>query len=526
MSLKRVNLVQATVNSHRSSVMVTNATPARPSRPSSTNPLTSLDQRNRSLPKTQSLPSSDSAIFPSYTQWLKTVTPEYNWDWAHLDYIRDRLADVTLGVCRKLAISIPPQHCKTESVTVRYPLWRMLREPGIRVGIACYNQNYTAKQSRKTRKIARGLGLEFGETVQMGEWSLANGSTFVARGAGVGIAGEPLDLLVIDDPFKNRKEADSPTIQERVYEWYMDDVTPRIQKAGAIIIIHTRWGANDLIGNIQKSAEARDWRYVRLSALAETQEERDKANAKVGLPAGLPDPLNRLPGEALCPDRYPQEELEGRRRVEGIGFETVYQQNETARGGNFFQRDWFPVVDRLPANAEFRIVRYWDLAASRADSACYTSGVLMAKVGRSNPEYYILDVVRDRWASAERNEMMRSTAMCDKTRPGFERTWFEKPVFDKKNEASRAIQAKLMGFPFGADNVSGQGSKELRAEPLADAAKAGFVKLLAGAWNSAFLTELEGFPKTQYKDQVDSAAGAFAKLNFGAATVSVNGERI
>lgn len=412
---------------------------------------------------------------------------------------------MTIGRTHKLAISWPPQHGKTDGVTVRYPLWRMIRTPGLRVGIASYNQTFTNKQSRKTRKLAQRLGLEFADTTRVDEWSLANGSTFVARGAGAGIAGEPLDLLVVDDPFKSRKEADSPVIQERVYEWYMDDVTPRIQKGGAIIIIHTRWGPGDLIGRIRDSEESAEWVYVVLKALAEEG-----------------DPLGRQPGEALCPDRFTRENLEAKRRTEGIGFESLYQQNPIPRGGTFFERAWFAVLDRLSTEPG-RLIRYWDLASSRNDAACFTSGVLMGKFGG---EYRVCDVIRGRWAPAERNAVMLQTAQGDATRPGFERTYFEKPVFDKDAAASRAIIARLAGYPVQADNVSGAGSKELRAEPLADAARGGIVKLVAGAWNAAFLTEMEGFPRGQWKDQVDSSSGAFNKLSRPPGGIAVNGQSV
>jgi len=413
--------------------------------------------------------------------------------------VRDKLADVTLGTCRKLAISWPPQHSKTESVTVRYPLWRMLREPGIRVGVASYNQTFTNKQSRKTRKLARRLGLEFGEPDRVDEWTLANGSTFIARGAGAGIAGEPLNLLVIDDPFKNRQEADSPVVQERVYEWYMDDVTPRIQQdTGAVIVIHTRWGPGDLIGRIQDSEESAEWEYVVLKAIAEEG-----------------DPLGRAVGEALCPARFTIESLQTKRRALGIGFESLYQQNPIPRGGTFFERAWFKVVEKVPGGPPLKLpkrVRYWDLAQSRKDSACYTAGVLMAKVGeKEETRYYVEDVIRGRWSPAERNDVMLRTAESDKTIPGFEKTYFESPVFDTGKEARRGIMAKLAGHRVAADEVSG--SKEIRAEPLADAARGGLVHLVAGPWVAAYLTELEGFPKGQWKDQVDSSAGAFAKLN-------------
>lgn len=381
---------------------------------------------------------------------------------------------------------------------MRYPLWRMLREPGLRVGVASYNQRYANKISRWTRRIVRRLGYDCSGRDAADEWELSNGSSYIARGAGAGIAGEPLDLLVIDDPFKSREEADSPTVQEKVYEWYMDDVTPRIQEHGAIFVIHTRWNPGDLIGRIMDSEEGPEWKYVVLKALAEEN-----------------DPLGRPPGTPLCPERFSKEKLEQKRRVEGVGFESLYQQNPIPRGGTFFERAWFGVpVDTLPADA--RLVRYWDLAASRSDSACYTSGVLMASVGTGEGKrFYVVDVIRGRWMPADRNDVMLQTAKADEARSGFERTYFEEPVFDKGREACRGIVAKLAGHRVSPHNVSGAGGKELRAEPLADAAKAGLVKVVAGAFVAAWLTEMESFPRGQWKDQVDSSSGAFTKLNQG-----------
>ncbi len=454
-------------------------------------------------------PSSDPEDIPPYSQWCANVSPEFTWDWRHLDYVRDFLAEVTLGNCLKLTISWPPQHSKTESVTVRYPLWRMLRKPGLRVGVCSYNQKFTNKQSRKTRRLVRRLGIEMGDVDAIDEWTLANGSTYVARGAGAGVAGEPFDLVIIDDPFKNRAEADSPTIQERVYEWYMDDVTPRVQKGGSIIVIQTRWCPGDLIGRIKESEDAGDWTHVVLKALAEAD-----------------DPLGRAEGEPLCADRFTRENLENKRRIEGVGFESLYQQNPIPRGGTFFERQWFleggrPVdqdVHKLPRGLPMpgsatRLIRYWDLASSRHDSACYTAGVLMAKVGDGeHAMYYICDVVRGRWTPAERNDVLLQTAITDAQIPGFEKTWFESPVFDKNKAAARAIYSRLSGYPVSGDNVSGAGSKELRAEPVAGAAKGGIVKIIAGTWNAAYLTELEGFPRTTYRDQTDSTSGAFNRL--------------
>ncbi len=300
----------------------------------------------------------------------------------------------------------------------------------------------------------------------------------------------------------------------------LDDVTPRVQKAGAIILIQTRWNPGDLIGRIQESEEAPEWTYIVLKALAEEG-----------------DPLGRAPGEALCEDRFTRENLEAKRRTEGVGFESLYQQNPIPRGGLFFQRDWFLGADGRPAVADLRqlphltpwpgavrLVRYWDLAASRDDAACYTAGVLLAKLGDGEHSmYYVLDVIRGRWTPAERNAQILSVAQMDGQLFGFEKTWFESPVFDKNGSAKRALVAKLAsaGCSVSADNVSGAGSKELRAEPVADAAKGGIVKIVGGAWNAAFLTEVSSFPRSTYKDQVDSLSGAYNRLSRGGFAIAM-----
>lgn len=429
---------------------------------------------------------------------------------------------------------MPAQHGKTVSVTIAYAAWRMMRDPGLRVGVGSHTQRYANKIAKRIRQMCLAAGGAMGGDNRADEWSLTNGSTMIARGVSGSIAGESIDLFMMDDVFGSRQDADSATVQEKVYDWYMDDVTPRLQKNAALVLVNTRWNPGDLIGRIQQSEEWHEWVYLRITAIAETQEVRDQNNASQGLPAGLPDPINRAPGEPLCVDRFPIEKLLQKQKIEGVGFEAIYQQNPIPRGGTFFERRWLLGSDgkpevkslddlplMLPLPAGRRLIRYWDLAASRHDAACYTSGVLLCKLGEGdNAFYYVCDVVRGRWMPAERNEKMREVAEADALIYGFEKTWFEQPVFDKNRAASRAIYAALAGHPVSGDNVSGAGSKELRAEPVAGAAKGGILKVVDGGWVPAFLSEVEGFPRSTYKDQVDSLSGAFNRLSRGGFSIA------
>lgn len=318
-----------------------------------------------------------------------------------------------------------------------------------------------------------------------------------------------------------RVRAITPGVIAPVYDLTVEGTESFV--AEGFVVHNTRWNPGDLIGRIQSSEDAANWRYVRLPAVAETQEERDAVNGRQGLPVGGADPLGRAPGAPLCPGAFDAESLASKRVTLGVGFESLYQQNPVPRGGSFFDRSWFAVVSEPPEGCAWE--RYWDLAASRADSACYTSGVLMGRCGSgAASRYYVGDVVRGRWEPATRNEIMLRTARADATRVGFRRTWFEKPVFDKDGSASRAVVAALAGFPVSPDNVSRSGSKEIRAEPLAGAAKAGLVAIVAGSWTAAYLTEIEAFPRGQFKDQVDSSSGCFNKLSRPAGGWSLGGD--
>ena len=449
-----------------------------------------------------------------YLSWLKTYlpAPRWNWDWPHLQLFRKELKRVEGGEVRRLAIAVPPQHGKTWGITIPFSAYRMLSKPGIRAGVGSHTQKYANKISRNVRKLVLSAGGCIGGVDREDEWELNNGSSFVAKGVGAAVAGEPFDQFVMDDVFGTREDADSLTTQEKVHEWYMDDVTPRLQSGAPLILCNTRWGAGDLFGRIKDSDEWPSWTCIRIPAVSEDQDERDRINSTYGLPHGLPDPIGRDPGLPLCGDRFTLADLEAKRQASGVGFESLYQGNPIPRGGTFFERVWFSEpVPSLPEGA--KLVRYYDLASSRKDSACYTSGLLLAKVGKDEAtRFYVVDVVRGRWMPAERNEIMLQTAIADESRPGFERTYFEQPVFDKDGDARRGIMAKLAGHRIASHNVSGSGSKELRAEPVAGAAKSGLIRLVAGAWVSAFLTELESFPRGQWKDQVDSLSGAYSML--------------
>jgi predicted phage terminase large subunit-like protein len=185
-----------------------------------------------------------------------------------------------------------------------------------------------------------------------------------------------------------------------------------------------------------------------------------------------------------------------------------------ANGGTVFQRDWFTVVDVMPADCK-RAVRRWDKAATEGDGD-FSAGVLMAE---HDGIYYVVDVERGQWSALKRNKIIRQTADFDlhsRFNQGFNKgvnymVWLaQDPGSAGKEVAQHTATVVLAGYP--CDWEPETGDKATRAKPFASQCEAGNVRLVRGPWNADFVDELCAFPDGAHDDQVDAASGAFIKL--------------
>lgn len=446
------------------------------------------------LPKVQTGPFSFSPhkgkkVPAQLVDWLEQVTPSWTWRWKYQLYIQHYLDQITQGALEKLMLFIPPRHGKSEMVTVRYPVYRIEQDPKFRVIVGAYNQTLAEKFSRKSRRIAGARFALSNERHAAEDWETLEGGGLRAVGVGGGITGQGGNLIVIDDPIKNREEANSQVYRDKVYDWYTDDLYTRREPGAVIILIMTRWHEDDLAGRILASEDGPNWHVITLPAEAEEN-----------------DPLGRQPGEALNPDRYPVPELKKIHSVLQRAYWALYQQRPQEQEGDFFRRSWFEIVDEVPKEAER--VRYWDKAATK-DGGDYSVGCLMAKDVKGI--YFIEDVVRGQWSSGERDDIMLQTAKTDHDLYNGEvHTWFEQEPGSSGVDTAQAIIRKLAGFSVHADKVTGD--KSSRADPFASQAEASNVRLKRALWNAAWIDEICSFPQGAHDDQVDAASGAFLKL--------------
>lgn len=180
--------------------------------------------------------------------------------------------------------------------------------------------------------------------------------------------------------------------------------------------------------------------------------------------------------------------------------------------GNMFRREWFRIVDAIPANCT--AIRYWDRAGSEdpekqkkksSGDPDYTVGVLLLRC--PSGIFYVKHVVRFRGTPLDVETAIRNTASQDgyEVSIGIE----QDPGQAGKAEAGYHIR-NLAGYDVRAVAVSK--NKIVRAKPASAQAEAGNIRLLRGEWNEPFLQELENFPGNGHDDQVDGLSGALNAL--------------
>jgi predicted phage terminase large subunit-like protein len=428
-----------------------------------------------------------------FPEWLPSVTPTWTWDWPHQKYLYDALERVSNGTCKRLMIFMPPRHSKTETVTVRYGAYRLEQNPKLNIILGCYNQKLANRFSRKTLRIAKQRISLSTDRKAVEEWETSIGGGFRAVGVGGGITGFGGDLIMIDDPVKNREEAESETYREKCWEWFNDDLYTRLEPGGAIVLTMTRWHDDDLAGRLlaEMADGGEHWDVVSLPAIAEDE-----------------DPLGRSIGQALCPARYDEEALlRIKDKLGAYSFAALFQQNPTPREGALFKRSWFGAdkfIDQAPDGLQW--ARGYDLAVSTKTSADYTASFKCAftKTG----DLIIDGGFRKRIEFPEQLRYAVKRMVDEKrTRHGVEKALHGEALV----QALRRVPA-VRGIPLKAVKVDTD--KFTRALGWAELAEAGKVYIVKGGWNDDFIDEICRFTgkNDKHDDQVDAVSLAVNML--------------
>jgi predicted phage terminase large subunit-like protein len=436
----------------------------------------------------------------------------------HVRLLSQKAVKLVSGEAPRQLWSVPPQHSKSETGARRLPLWFLDWFPQRRVVVASYGSDLAHGHGRWVRNTIRENADKLRVTLSPDSraayrWNTPQGGGLLATGVGGALTGFPADLLIIDDPFENWEAAQSESERDRVWGWYSTVARTRLQKGGSILVIQTRWHEEDLIGKLlDQDAEGtgEGWDYTRLPAIA----DHDPS-------AGETDPLGREPGQVLCEELHPLEEIKAAMRSAGPYLsQGLYQQHpRPPEGAMFAEKDWLEMDEDepVPARSEFvGFVRGWDLAATEGGGD-WTVGALLGR--HRNGQTYVLDVIRDRRGSAGVELMLRTTTAWDRKKWGRRcQTRLEKEGgASGKSHAERLVE-DVLGDYLGCEAVPSTGSKTTRALGWASAVADQQVVLCPTHpdrqdWVDAFVSEHASFPVGgKHDDQVDASSIAFNEL--------------
>lgn len=394
----------------------------------------------------------------------------------HHRVLAQQLERVAKGECKRLMVFMPPRHGKSQLTSIQFPAWFIGNYPDKEIICASYAQELAAHFGREVRnqvsdaefKDTFGVSLAADSTAKH-RWNTSEGGSYVAAGVGGAITGRGAHLLVIDDPVKNREDADSEVYRDKVWDWYRSTAFTRLMPNGAVVLVMTRWHDDDLAGRLLEH-EGDQWEVVTLKAI-----DQDKP---------------------LWPEWYNLEALEQIRSTIGPReWSALYQQQPTPDEGDYFKREWVKYYDEIPKH--LRIYGASDYAVT-ANGGDYTvHGVIGID---PDDNMYVLD-----WWREQTDSLMWVEVVIDMMAKHRPLIWIEEqgqiikgvgPFLDKR---MRERKVYVVRKPL----VSSR-DKSTRAQSFRGRMAMGKVFFPRDAhWTTDLIHETLRFPSGTHDDQVD-----------------------
>jgi predicted phage terminase large subunit-like protein len=435
----------------------------------------------------------------------------------YLVYLSKRLREAVIRGNGRIIVSLPPRVGKSLFISKWFPAWFLDLFPEKSVIITSNESSLAEDYGREVRDhFVNGLGwTDVREDVSAAKrWKTPEGGSMIAQGVGGNIMGKGGSLLIVDDPYSTWEDANSPSFNRRLRDWFNSAFYTRREPGATIVVLHHRWSEIDLTEYLQ-TEHADKWETISFPAICDD----------------VDDLLGREIGQSLCPERFSEEDFaRTRASVTETMWSALYQQKPAPPGGAIWKRSWWrywhmpnkalpPVTTRLedggfidcptaPLPMFFdKVLQSWDLSFKDTKNAAYVVGQVW---GAKGPDRFLLDQVRARLDLPGTINAIRRLS----------EKWpmaIEKVIEDAANGPAvmQSMRNELSGILLASATGPLGSSKEARAHAAAPMIKSGNVYLphprVAG-WVDGFLNECSKFPNSKYKDQVDAAAQAILRM--------------
>lgn len=425
------------------------------------------------------------------------------------------LRDAPLDLGR-LMVFVPPQEGKSTRTSCWFPLWMLAQDPTLRIAIVSYSATKAERWGRWLRRAIEAWGDRLGITLMadsraVDRFETTMGGSVISVGVGGGITGEPVDLMIIDDPVRGRAEAESPTYRQAAYDWWESNGATRLSSRGRVVLMMTRWHADDLAGRLIRE-EPGAWTVLRIPAV------RDRDKPLVRNPDGAS--VYTRDGELISVQkRRPGYYVELKAKRSMYVWNSIYMQTPVAAEGNLFHRAhfryWWPLpndrshhdpvggrVIKMPDETRRYVgdmTRFitMDLAASVKTSADWTvASVWGITLGG---ELVLLDMKRARIGETGHWDLVRP--LCQ--------VWACPQVYVEKGFIGSTLVIDATKAGVRVAPVSPDTDKVTRAIPATQRVASHTVFFPADAeWLDIWTDELASFPSGAHDDMTDTFAYA------------------
>lgn len=447
----------------------------------------------------------------SLLTFVKRINPQYKIG-PHHKILAQKLELAAKGELDRLATSIAPRFGKSLLLSLYFPAWFMGNYPEQKLLISSHTADLAVDFGRKVRNlidspeyklIFPGITLSI-DSKSAGRWTTGEGGEFFAVGVGGAVAGRGADLLIVDDPFSEQDILNGNyDVFDKVYEWYAYGARTRLMPGGRVVVLHTRWAKNDLIGRLieesAKNPESDQWDYTEFPAIMNEGTDNEKS---------------------LWPEQWTLESLKKTRAsMPTFQWQAQYQQNPVSQEGALIKKEWWQrwKADD-PPECEY-IIMALDAAQETNKRSDYTALTTWGVFYRDNEDtgqrvaaIILLNAINKRLEFPE----LKDLAL--KEYKSWQPDCFI--VEKKSNGAALAQELRRMGVPIqeytpSRGSPSASNTKYARVNSVADIVRSGLVWAPEYRWADDVIEQCNDFPAGKNDDLCDTCVMALMRFRSG-----------